>query len=144
MEWLHQNKELLTWLLIFSIFTMVFSAVLVPFLISRMSADYFLEDRNEKKRFTHIHPVLGLLGVIAKNVVGGLLILLGIFLSLPGVVGQGLLTILIGISIMDFPGKRKLELKLVSYRPIHSAIDWIRKKTNKPPLILPDEIKKKE
>lgn len=47
--------------------------------------------------------------VIAKNIAGVFLILLGIVLSLPGIPGQGILTILLGIIFLDIPGKRPLE-----------------------------------
>jgi len=42
--------------------------------------------------------------VIAKNIAGVFLILLGIVLSLPGVPGQGILTILLGVIFLDIPG----------------------------------------
>ena len=48
--------------------------------------------------------------VIAKNIAGVLLILLGIILSLPGVPGQGILTILLGLIFLDIPGKRPFDL----------------------------------
>ena len=61
---------------------------------------------------------------------------LGIVLSLPGVPGQGLLTILLGIMIMDFPGKDRLEQKLLSRPSIVNAINRLRGRFNKPPLVL--------
>ena len=56
--------------------------------------------------------------VIAKNLFGVFLILLGIVLSLPGVPGQGILTILLGIIMLDIPGKRPLEAKIIPWRSI--------------------------
>jgi hypothetical protein len=61
---------------------------------------------------------------------------LGIVLSLPGVPGQGLLTILLGIMIMDFPGKDRLEQKLLSRPSIVNAINRLRARFDKPPLVL--------
>ena len=48
------------------------------------------------------------------------------------------LTLLIGLTLLDFPGKRKLELWLVRRPSIRSAIDWIRTRAGREPLILPD------
>jgi len=62
--------------------------------------------------------------------------LLGILMSLPGVPGQGLLTILLGIMLLDFPGKRGLEYKLVSKPRVRDAINKLRHKFDKPDLIL--------
>lgn len=76
--------------------------------------------------------------VIAKNVAGVLLILLGIVLSLPGVPGQGILTILLGLIFLDIPGKRPLEARIIKRPAVLSAINNLRVKYNKPPLELDD------
>jgi len=74
--------------------------------------------------------------VIGKNILGVFLVVLGIILSIPGVPGQGLLTILLGVVLLDFPGKRHLERKLLSRQEIVKTIDRLRKKFDKPPLEL--------
>jgi Zn-dependent protease with chaperone function len=80
------------------------------------------------------HPVLRLLGLVVKNV-GGVVFLLAGFamLFLPG---QGLLTMLIGISLMDFPRKRELEAKMVGQPTLLGVINGMRRKFDKPPLTL--------
>jgi hypothetical protein len=50
--------------------------------------------------------------------------------------GQGILTMLIGISLMNFPGKHHLEAKLIGQPTVLSAINAMRKKFGKPPLVL--------
>src|SRR5215210_5715980 len=52
---------------------------------------------------------------ILKNIVGIFLIMLGIVLSLPGIPGQGILTILLGLILVDIPGKRPLECRIVKW-----------------------------
>lgn len=74
--------------------------------------------------------------VIAKNVFGVFLILLGILLSLPGVPGQGILTILLGLIMVDIPGKRPLEAKIIKRPTILAAVNDLRAKYNKPPLVM--------
>lgn len=74
--------------------------------------------------------------VIIKNIFGVILVLLGIVLSLPGVPGQGILTILLGLIMLDIPGKRPLEAKIVQRPAIRGAINKLRARFNKPPLIL--------
>ncbi len=73
--------------------------------------------------------------VILKNIVGVVLILLGVVLSLPGIPGQGLLTILLGLIMLDIPGKRPLEAKIIKRPNVLSALNRLRKKYGKPPLI---------
>jgi hypothetical protein len=65
-----------------------------------------------------------------------LLVLLGVALSLPGVPGQGLITILIGVMLLDFPGKRELERKIISRPAVLSNVNKLRNKFSRPPLRL--------
>ncbi|REJ78880.1 MAG: hypothetical protein DWQ47_05400 [Acidobacteria bacterium] len=74
--------------------------------------------------------------VILKNVLGVLLILLGIALSLPGVPGQGILTILLGLIMLDIPGKRPIEARIIKRPKVLSAINSLRARFNKPPLVI--------
>jgi hypothetical protein len=74
--------------------------------------------------------------VIAKNIAGVFLILLGIVLSLPGVPGQGFLTILLGLIILDIPGKRPIESKIIQRPAVLAAINKLRLKYGKPPLVM--------
>jgi len=72
--------------------------------------------------------------VIAKNIFGVFLVILGIVLSLPGVPGQGILTILLGLIMLDIPGKRPLEARIIKRPAVLSAINSLRAKYNKEPL----------
>ena len=74
--------------------------------------------------------------VIAKNVAGVLLILLGIMLSLPGVPGQGIMTILLGLIMVDIPGKRPLEARIIKRPTVLVAVNKLRNRYNKPAFIM--------
>jgi hypothetical protein len=74
--------------------------------------------------------------VIAKNIFGVFLILLGLALSLPGVPGQGILTILLGLIMLDIPGKRPLEARIIKRPAVLAAINNLRARYSKPPLEL--------
>jgi hypothetical protein len=74
--------------------------------------------------------------VILKNLLGVFLILLGLALSLPGVPGQGLITILLGIIMLDIPGKRPIEARIIKRPNVLAAINKLRARFNKPPLEL--------
>ena len=108
----------------------IVSAILV-----KLPADYF--SRNRKTKFwAGPRPALHAAKVIGKNVAGVLLVALGIVLSLPGIPGQGLLTILLGIMLLDFPGRERLEQKLLSKPSIVNTINRLRGRFGKPPLVL--------
>ncbi|MEO7540091.1 MAG: hypothetical protein ABIV21_08685 [Pyrinomonadaceae bacterium] len=74
--------------------------------------------------------------VIGKNILGVFLIVLGILLSLPGVPGQGILTILLGLIMIDIPGKRPLEARIIKRPTVLAAINMLRQKYGKPVLEL--------
>jgi hypothetical protein len=74
--------------------------------------------------------------VILKNIFGVFLILLGIVLSLPGVPGQGILTILLGLIMLDIPGKRPLEARIIKRPAVLAAINNLRARYSKPPLLM--------
>jgi len=137
-DWLNAHQTLLWILGVVSIVTFVGSLVAVPILVVRMPSDYFLTKEPSAESWGGRHPKQARTLVIAKNVFGGLLILAGIaMLVLPG---QGVITILIGISLMNFPGKRRLELKVIRIPAVLSAINWMRAKRGRPPLRLPEGI----
>ncbi|MER3431762.1 MAG: hypothetical protein C4325_03765 [Blastocatellia bacterium] len=74
--------------------------------------------------------------VILKNLLGVVLIIIGIILSLPGVPGQGILTILLGLIMLDIPGKRPLEARIIQRPAVLAAINRLRARYGKEPLIL--------
>jgi hypothetical protein len=109
------------------------SLIAIPLILVRLPADYF-DTRTPRHWMKDHHPVLRLLGVIVKNVVGVVFVLAGFaMLFLPG---QGLLTILIGVSLMDFPKKRVLEAKMVGQPTLLGVINSMRHKFGKPPLTM--------
>jgi hypothetical protein len=115
--------------------TFTINLVIVSIVLVKIPANYFQKDHS-RAFFSDRSPTVRLLGVIGKNLLGVVLVALGIVLSLPGVPGQGLLTILLGIMLLDFPGRRKVELKLVSRPTVFNAINKLRHRFGKPKLVL--------
>jgi hypothetical protein len=91
-------------------------------------------------RFTHgplpseRHPVIRALGLVAKNIAGAILLLLGFVMALPGIPGQGVLTMIIGLTLVDFPGKRGIERRILRHRRVLDAINRLRARFHRPPL----------
>ena len=116
-----------------SVIGFIGSLIAIPLILVRLPPDYF-DTRTPRHWMKDHHPLLRLLGLVAKNVVGIVLLLAGFaMLFLPG---QGLLTMLIGISLMDFPRKRQLEAKMVGQPTLLGVINSMRHKFDKPPLTL--------
>jgi hypothetical protein len=115
--------------------TLLVSLAIVTIVLVRIPPDHF--KKGHKTRFwSGPRPALRAAGIIGKNILGILLVVLGIILSIPGVPGQGLLTVLLGIMLLDFPGKSRLEQKLLSRPGIVNTINRVRERFQKPPLEL--------
>ena len=108
---------------------------IVSLILVKLPADHFSKSR-KTKFWAGPRPAIHAAKVIGKNIAGVLLVALGIVLSLPGVPGQGLLTVLLGIMLLDFPGRHRLEQKLLSKPSIVNTINRLRGRFDKPPLQL--------
>ncbi|MGE3807362.1 MAG: hypothetical protein AB7K24_22080 [Gemmataceae bacterium] len=126
-----------TFLFSFGIFVASFvgSLAVSIWVLVKLPADYFVNGIAEEW-WPDQHPVLRVLFHLGKNVLGILLIALGVVLSLPGVPGQGILTILIGLMLLDFPGKRRLERAIVRRQGVRNTINRIRARFDRPPLVI--------
>jgi hypothetical protein len=107
----------------------------VSFILVKIPLDYFKEDR-PNAFWSGRHPMIRLLGILGKNLLGIILVALGIVMSVPGVPGQGILTILLGIMLLDFPGRQKFERKIVSQPRVLKSINRLRHRFGKPELML--------
>ncbi|HEV2802916.1 MAG TPA: hypothetical protein VGW12_20795 [Pyrinomonadaceae bacterium] len=123
------------WVLVFSVVTFVLSIAVTVVVLVKLPDTYFKAEHG-REFWVERHPVLRWAGLVLKNLLGLVLVLFGVVMSLPGVPGQGVLTILLGIMLLDFPGKRRLELKLVSRPKVLSTINRIRARFERPPLQL--------
>jgi hypothetical protein len=71
-----------------------------------------------------------------KNLAGVVLILLGAVMALPGVPGQGILTMIIGVTVLDLPGKIGFERRLVARPFVLRQLNALRTRFRRPPLEL--------
>lgn len=119
----------------FGVASAVVSVFAVGAVLARIPADYF-SNPAARARETRRHPVAHVLLLLGRNLLGYFLIVLGVVLSLPGVPGQGVLTILMGVMLIDLPGKHRAERWLVTRRPVLAAVNKMRARVGKEPLIV--------
>jgi len=125
------------WLGIFSITTFFLTIMILPLVIVRLPADYFACEKADgfiSRQSRGLRSTL----LVLKNLAGIFLLSMGFLMLF--VPGQGFLTILAGLSVMNFPGKRKLEIKLVSSDKIFKSLNWIRLKGKKELFQKPDKL----
>mgnify|MGYP001192272956 CR=1 FL=1 len=128
-----QNNQIFIYISGFSTILFLLSLLGISWLISMIPYNYFVDE----KRVSFIkmkNPLMWLLIMILKNAIGLALILCGILmLILPG---QGVLTIITGLIFLDYPGKFRFERLLVKNKLILNSMNWIRRKLDKPDLII--------
>ena len=113
--------------------------IVISYIITQMYKRYFTrkkisgDDSSETPHLTSMNSSVTYVVKIAKIIVGVFLLVCGIvMLFLPG---QGLITMLIGLSLIPFPGKNKIEQNFLSRKSVRSSLNWIRIKANKDPFI---------
>jgi hypothetical protein len=133
LEWIQNHETLLWWLAASSVIAFVSTLVAVPILLVRIPFDYYARGKDHAKPSIEFHPMVPAILVIGKNALGCVLVVVGIvLLVLPG---QGVLSILVGIALLDFPGKHRLERWIVSRGPVLRSINWLRRRSGRPPLV---------
>lgn len=129
------NIERVAWAAAIFLATFVASLIVVGMFLVWLPARYFV-DRDQRHFWIDRHPVIRLTGVLLKNLAGLLLIVLGLGLSLPGVPGQGLLTILVGVILLDFPGKQRFERWLLRLPRVLRTVNRLRARYGREPLVI--------
>ncbi len=124
------STTLLASLGLIGLLTFVGSLIALPILAARLPADYFTVRAKVVPPWRGPHPIRSTLLRVARNLLGLVLVLGGIgMLFLPG---QGLLTLAIGLLMLDFPRKRAFQGWMLSWKPVHVGINWLRRKANQP------------
>lgn len=132
-DFIRENYSIIIWLSSISFIVFVGTILIIPIIFIRIPADYFVKEER-KFPFERKNPFIGAFVLIIKNMLGFIFLIAGfIMLFTPG---QGILTIFIGISLINFPGKRKLERKLIFHPKVLPVVNAIRKKAGKQPLIM--------
>jgi hypothetical protein len=97
----------------------------------QLPADYFSTPR--PAFWADRHPLVQRAGRLLKNIVGAVLVFAGIILSLPGIPGPGIATVLVGVLLLDVPEKRRWEQWLIHRRFVRRTINQWRWRFGRPP-----------
>lgn len=135
-DWVQSHDTLLWWLAAASVVMFFGTLLLLPAIVVRIPEDYFTNDERRALPFGRTHPVIRAVLLAAKNVLGVIFILAGLVMLLTP--GQGLLCLVIGVMLLDFPGKFRLERWVVRRRSVHRAINWMRRRARRNALQIPD------
>lgn len=120
------------WLGSISILVLIASVFALPWLVTRIPEDYFCHPRRAPASWEPAHPAVRIGFLVLKNLLGFVLLAGGFILLF--VPGQGLLTMAVGLLLIDYPGKFALERRVVAIEPIFKGLNWLRRRRGIAPL----------
>lgn len=116
--------------IVFAIAISAVTLVIARQFVVHLPADHFSGDHRRQVPRARL---------LAQRIGGVLLVALGAVLALPGVPGQGLLMVLIGLILLDVPPLRRLELRLLRLPLVNQAVNGMRVRAGQPALQLPED-----
>ncbi|HJT21996.1 MAG TPA: hypothetical protein VJ746_16085 [Nitrospira sp.] len=131
-QWI--SKQTLVWLSVGSGVGLIIGALAVPWVVATLPEDYFSDP--SRQSWLDRQPAAVRVPVrIGKNLLAVVLIVLGVaMLVLPG---QGILSILLGVVLADFPGKLTLQRRILGRPKVMDSVNWLRRKMGRPPFHIP-------
>lgn len=130
-EWLEAYLPILELLGFGSLIMLVMTLVAVPVVVIGLPENYFAARRRKVARRSGQSFLFRLGFILIKNLLGAVIIIAGlVLLFLPG---QGIITILIGLALTNFPGKFAIERRIACSPAVRRTLNWIRAKAGKPP-----------
>ncbi len=135
----HPLPALLGWLAGFSLGTFFLSLLFIPYFVGKLAPDCFVQLSRKAEEPRPPFTVGSLCLLVGRNVIGLALLLAGMaMLVLPG---QGILTMLLGVVLLSFPGKLTLLTWLIFLPGVRRSLDWLRQKRGKQPFFWPENPK---
>ncbi len=135
LDWFRNYEVLIWWMGAASVLMFLGSLCTIPVILIKIPADYFASLETKSRIDVRDLSFFRILYLIFKNMVGIAFILAGlIMLLLPG---QGILTIIVGMSLLNFSGKYRLVRNIIRNKTIYNTINKLRSKAAKPPIEVP-------
>ncbi len=132
-DWIRDNDQLIQWVGIVSIFLFFLSLFLLKYVILRLPEDYFIKVSSNSK--SNSKSLKKIIVRIAKNALGFLLTICGIILLFTP--GQGMITILIGLCLIDLAIVNQFKKNIINNSKVQKALNWIRAKKSVKPFNFP-------
>lgn len=128
-DWIADHQTLVWWLFIGTLAVLLISPLAAAVLVARLPSDYFARLERRRSKWGQQNPALRAVVVVAKNVLGVILVSAGLIMLMTP--GQGLLTVLMGVLLIDFPGRRRVERWIVTRRAVWRSMNWLRRRAGR-------------
>jgi len=134
-KWLTSYSSILIGIGGLSIVILIFSIIGLGWFISQIPEDYFIHEKRQADNWDKYSSKTRIVIIITKNFIGIAMLISGLLLLI--LPGQGLLTMIIGLLLIDYPRKFQLEQKIISIPSVFRSLNWFRAKARKPNLLHP-------
>ncbi len=131
-SFIQDNDALLFGLGVFSLMCFFVTLAIIPWLVVKLPHDYFAGRKRNAPVSGKLPFGMRIVVLVLKNCLGLVIIMLGIIMLI--IPGQGVLTMVIGLILIDFPGKYRLERSLMQRKHVLKTVNWLRARGQKPPL----------
>jgi uncharacterized membrane protein YbaN (DUF454 family) len=126
-------------LTLISVGLLLLSVLAIGIVVVHLPEKYFVLPRRPWWRHREQWTGLEIAKTAAKNLAGALLVIVGILLcAVPGVPGQSLLTVFMGLFLVDFPGKYRLQCWILRRRGVSRTVNRLRILFGRVPLAAPE------
>jgi hypothetical protein len=113
------------WIIVVWLATTVVTMLIAGVILVTLPPDYLVEGDGRSRHWTYR---------LVRSIVGVVLVVVGVLLSLPGIPGQGVLTILAGLILIEFPGRHRIVRAIIGRPAVLSALNRLRARFGRPAL----------
>lgn len=132
LTWLSEHAGLTSGLVVASIALLIASLWIGRYYLISIPSDYFIRQHKPLEYLRTTRPALWWTVMIGKNLLGVLFIVAGLIMFVTP--GQGILTLLMGLALTNFPGKQRLERMIIQRPTVLKLVNGMRTRAGKPPL----------
>ena len=125
------DEHLIIAMILFVVALIVICTISLVVLVG-LPHDYLCASRPDPVRAAR--GLLKATGVVLKNVLGSVLVVIGAILAVPLVPGPGLLIAAAGVLLLDFPGKARMLRKVLNRPAVLGPINRLRRAFARAPL----------
>jgi UPF0716 family protein affecting phage T7 exclusion len=134
-DWFSDHQALVWWVSAGSIALLLLSPLVAIWFVTRLPKNYFVQKHRRALGSWEGYPTIRSILLVGKSILGAVLVLAGVIMLIAP--GQGLLTIVVGLMLLEFPGKYRAERWLATRRSVWRSLNWLRKRAGQPELQSP-------
>ncbi len=131
MTWLQDNGLAITAISALGVLLLIATVFATPRLVAALPSDYF-----RKQRPAPASRSLWRLAItLVRNLAGITLVLFGLVLLITP--GPGLVCLVLGLALCEFPGKHVILRRVVGSPNVFATLNWLRRRARQAPFLHP-------